>query len=127
MSAPPPHTKTSSGKTNSELNRVAPGSTSAIRGDRKISVSTGAMLFLFLDFITKGKEARAISIMFAGLTVANLLGVPVGTYIGHHFSWRMAYGIISFLGLVTLLSLYFWMPDLARSSGKNIFEQLSYY
>ena len=37
----------------------------------------------------KGKEAQAISIMFAGLTIANLIGVPISTYIGHHFIWRL--------------------------------------
>src|SRR5580692_6015438 len=39
----------------------------------------------------KGKEARAISMMFAGLTLANLLVVPLGTYVGHHYSWRYTF------------------------------------
>lgn len=75
----------------------------------------------------KGKEARAISIMFTGLTVANLLGVPIGTYIGHHFSWRISYGIVSILGLVTLSALYFWLPDVKKKSGNNVLQQLTYY
>ena len=45
----------------------------------------------------KGKEAQAISIMFTGMTIANLAGVPLGTYLGHHYSWRLTYGIISIL------------------------------
>lgn len=76
----------------------------------------------------KGKEAQAISYMFAGLTFANLLGVPMGTYIGHHFSWRWTFGIISVLGLITLLSLWFWMPDLEKRGGDDkLIKQLSYF
>ncbi|MEG0188991.1 MAG: MFS transporter, partial [Algoriella sp.] len=39
----------------------------------------------------KGKEAQAISIMFAGLTFANLVGVPLGTKLGQVFSWRLTF------------------------------------
>jgi DHA1 family arabinose polymer transporter-like MFS transporter len=45
----------------------------------------------------KGKQAQAISIMFAGLTIANLLSVPLGTYIGHHYSWRYTFVLIALL------------------------------
>ena len=58
----------------------------------------------------KGKEAQAVAFMFSGLTVANLLGVPLGTYIGHHFSWRYTFLLIAFIGLVTILALRLWMP-----------------
>lgn len=75
----------------------------------------------------KGKEAQAISIMFTGLTVANLIGVPIGTYIGHHFSWRYTYAIISCMGLITLLSLYFWVPKIAPQENTNIQSQLSFF
>lgn len=75
----------------------------------------------------KGKEAQAISIMFTGLTVANLLGVPIGTYIGHHFHWRYTYAIISLMGLITLLALYFWVPKIAPQENTNIKSQLSFF
>ncbi|MGS2761886.1 MFS transporter [Sinomicrobium sp. M5D2P9] len=58
----------------------------------------------------KGREAQAVAFMFSGLTVANLLGVPLGTYIGHHFSWRYTFLLIAFIGLVTILALRLWMP-----------------
>ena len=53
----------------------------------------------------KGKEARSIAVMFSGLTIANLAGVPVGTYIGHHFSWRYTFVLIAVIGLITIISL----------------------
>lgn len=75
----------------------------------------------------KGKEAQYISIMFTGMTIANLLGVPLGTFLGHHYSWRITYGIICFLGLGTALSIFFWLPNIASSNSENIFSQLSYF
>ncbi len=60
----------------------------------------------------KGKEARAISMMFAGLTFANLIAVPLGTYIGHHFSWRITFALIGLIGVITVLSLKWLLPAL---------------
>ncbi|HMR17953.1 MAG TPA: MFS transporter [Sphingobacterium sp.] len=74
-----------------------------------------------------GKEAQAISVMFTGMTIANLAGVPLGTYIGHHYSWQLTYGVISLLGLVTCLAIYFWMPQLPVNSNNNIKQQVSYF
>ncbi len=60
----------------------------------------------------KGKEAQAVSLMFAGLTIANLFGVPLGTYIGHNFSWRYSFAIVAIVGIITLFSLKYWLPYL---------------
>jgi len=68
----------------------------------------------------KGKQAQAISMMFAGLTVANLVTVPLGTFIGHHFLWRYTFGIVGAIGLLTLLFLKLWLPPLpANAVGNN--------
>lgn len=75
----------------------------------------------------KGKEAQAIAIMFTGMTLANLIGVPIGTYVGHNFSWRITYGIISLLGLITFFALLFWMPKVHQKSKTNLFKQLGYF
>ncbi|HUH36001.1 MAG TPA: MFS transporter [Moheibacter sp.] len=75
----------------------------------------------------KGKEAQAIATMFTGMTLANLIGVPIGTYIGHHFSWRITYAIISALGMVTFLALLIWMPKIHHRSSANLFKQLNYF
>ena len=75
----------------------------------------------------KGKEAQAIAFMFTGMTIANLAGVPLGTYIGQHYSWRITYGIIALLGLVTFFALYFWLPNLSSTTSGKITRQLSYF
>jgi len=74
-----------------------------------------------------GKEAQAISVMFTGMTIANLAGVPLGTYIGHHHSWRITYAVISLLGLLTFLAIYLWMPKLPVRKGSNILQQIRYF
>jgi len=75
----------------------------------------------------KGKEAQAVSIMFAGLTIANLMGVPLGTYLGHNYSWRYSFLLIAIIGLITLLCLQLWMPKLENNNTSNIADQLSFF
>jgi len=75
----------------------------------------------------KGKEAQAISVMFAGLTIANLIGVPFGTYLGHHLSWRYTFALIGVIGLVTLLCLQLWMPSLTNENKADVKQQLSFF
>jgi DHA1 family arabinose polymer transporter-like MFS transporter len=75
----------------------------------------------------KGKEARAISMMFAGLTIANIIGVPIGTYIGHAMSWRITFVIISGVGLLTLLSLQQLLPELPANGDGNLRKELQLF
>jgi MFS transporter, DHA1 family, arabinose polymer utilization protein len=75
----------------------------------------------------KGKEAQAISIMFSGLTLANLIGVPIGTYIGHHFIWRYTFVLIAIVGLLTFLFIYLWMPNLEKNQNVNMKTQLQFF
>jgi DHA1 family arabinose polymer transporter-like MFS transporter len=74
-----------------------------------------------------GKEARAISVMFAGLTFANLLGVPLGTYVGHQFDWRYTFVIIAAIGLITVIALLLWMPNLPATNTVNMKTQLKFF
>lgn len=67
----------------------------------------------------KGKEAQAVATMFSGLTIANLLGVPIGTYIGHHYSWRYTFLLIAFIGILTILALKLWMPQTEPKATKE--------
>lgn len=75
----------------------------------------------------KGKEAQSIAIMFSGLTIANVVGVPVGTYIGHNFDWRYTFVLITAIGLITFISLLMWMPNVASEKAGNIKSQLQFF
>lgn len=57
-----------------------------------------------------GKRTEAVSIMIVGMTVANLFGVPLGTYISGILSWRATFGIVGVWGLVALLLVRLWVP-----------------
>lgn len=75
----------------------------------------------------KGKEAQAIAIMFSGLTLANLIGVPIGTYIGHNFIWRYTFVLIAIVGLLTFLLISLWMPKLEKGETVNMKKQLGFF
>jgi len=75
----------------------------------------------------KGKEAQAIAIMFSGLTLANLIGVPIGTYIGHHFIWRYTFILIAIVGLLTFLFISLWMPNLENNNKVEMKTQLKFF
>ncbi|MEC9282371.1 MAG: MFS transporter [Bdellovibrionota bacterium] len=60
----------------------------------------------------KGKQASAVAAMFSGLTIANVIGVPLGTYIGHHFSWRITFALVALIGMTCAISAKFWIPQL---------------
>ncbi|WP_405296918.1 MFS transporter [Algibacter sp. Ld11] len=75
----------------------------------------------------KGKEARGIAIMFSGLTVANLLGVPLGTYLGKHFNWNISFMMVGIVGVLAVLSVKFWMPILKQSSESNFVKELKIF
>ncbi len=61
--------------------------------------------------VTPERATRAISMMFLGLTLSNVIGVPTATYLGQHIGWRSIFGGIALIGVVTLFALRAWLPD----------------
>ncbi|MBJ7516271.1 MAG: MFS transporter [Stenotrophomonas sp.] len=75
--------------------------------------------------VPKEKAASAIAIMFTGLTVALVTGVPLGTFIGQHLGWRATFLAVSGLGVVALLgSLAFVPRNLVQSAPATFRQQL---
>src|SRR5690606_21038216 len=56
------------------------------------------------------RRASAIAIMFTGLTVANILGVPFGTWLGQHYGWRATFWAVTAIGIVALAVLALAVP-----------------
>ncbi|CAB4769480.1 unannotated protein [freshwater metagenome] len=80
------------------------------------------------DLVDITKKARALSIMFTGLTVANVLGVPFGTWIGQQFGWRSTFLAISGIGIAAFIAIVVLVPidkphDLA-SGPRSIRQEL---
>lgn len=70
------------------------------------------------------RAARAVSTMFLGLTVANIVGVPAGTALGQHLGWRYAYLAVGVIGLVSLAALAVLVPHQPRGEGAGIRGEL---
>lgn len=60
----------------------------------------------------KGKSTEAISIMIAGMTVANLFGVPLGSFLSVTLSWRIGFLLVVIWGLVTFFYVWQWVPHI---------------
>lgn len=77
------------------------------------------------SLVAKEKEASAIAIMFTGLTVALVTGVPLGTWIGQELGWRATFLIVSILGFIALIGSAILVPsNLKKAAPAKISEQL---
>ena len=74
----------------------------------------------------KGKGAQAISIMVTGMTVANVLGVPLGTHISHAFSWRFTFMLVSVWALVLLWLIWRWIPVMEALPDTGLLGQFRF-
>ena len=60
--------------------------------------------------VPEHKKAQAIAMMFAGLTLANVLGVPFGTALGEAVGWRNTFWAVVVIGFAAAFALYAWLP-----------------
>lgn len=75
--------------------------------------------------VPANKRASAISIMFTGLTVAIVSGVPFGTFIGQQFGWRATFIGVAVLGLIGLVSGWLLIPaDIKNENRSTLVSQL---
>ncbi|MBA6222754.1 MULTISPECIES: MFS transporter [unclassified Colwellia] len=75
--------------------------------------------------VSKDKAASAIAIMFTGLTVALVTGVPLGTYIGQTFGWQATFLAVALLGLIALIGSALLVPNnLKQAAATKISAQL---
>ncbi|KKB12779.1 arabinose transporter permease [Devosia geojensis] len=62
------------------------------------------------SLVAEDRRASAIAIMFTGVTLATVLGVPFGTWLGQHYGWRSTFWAVALVGLVALLVLATFVP-----------------
>ena len=62
----------------------------------------------------EGKSAQAIAVMFSGLTIANVIGVPLGTYLGNQYDWSVSFLMVGVVGILALASVFYWMPQFEK-------------
>lgn len=71
------------------------------------------------DLVAEDRRASAISIMFSGLTVATVTGVPLGTFIGQQLGWRAAFAAIVIVGIIALIANLILVPGNLRKGVRT--------
>ncbi|MFD0672173.1 MFS transporter [Cohnella sp. GCM10027633] len=78
-----------------------------------------------VQLVPKEKQASAIALMFTGLTVATVTGVPLGTYIGQAFGWRATFWGVAVLGVVGIAAIARLVPsDLKQAAPAKLNDML---
>ncbi|MGG3573036.1 MFS transporter [Bacillus gobiensis] len=73
------------------------------------------------NLVPENRRASAISMMFTGLTVATVTGVPIGTFIGQQSGWRMAFLAIVIVGIIAFLANIFLVPSHLQKAARTTF------
>lgn len=77
------------------------------------------------QLVTKEKAAAAIAMMFTGLTVALVTGVPLGAYIGQHFGWQTTFLTVMSLGVIAFIGALLFVPkNLQQPKPVKLMQQL---
>lgn len=110
------------------LSALAPSYEMMMLGRIVAALSHGAFFgigaVVAANLVPANRKAAAISLMFAGLTVANVLGVPIGTFIGQAAGWRSTFWVISVIGVVSLIGIALLIPAMAgRTGGGSILAE----
>ena len=74
------------------------------------------------NLVPRNQRAQAIALMFSGLTLANVLGVPAGTALGQAFGWRSAFWAIVPIGFIAATALFFFVPPQSAGATNIVHE-----
>jgi DHA1 family inner membrane transport protein len=69
------------------------------------------------------RRSQAIALMFTGLTLANVLGVPAGRLIGHQFGWRTTFAAVVIIGLIAVAALALLLPRRIAASKASLVRE----
>jgi DHA1 family inner membrane transport protein len=76
------------------------------------------------ELAPSGKQASAIAIMFTGVTLAYVLGVPLGTLIGQEFGWRFTFWAVTIFGALAIISIIALVPRMSHGSAPSLRQEL---
>jgi len=101
-----------------------------LMGARMITALTHGTFFgvgavIASNLVRPDKRAGAVSIMMAGLTIANIIGVPLGTFVGQHMGWRSSFGAIAIMGIIALIGILIFIPQIRHDKPASIVKQIS--
>ena len=73
-----------------------------------------------------GKVTAAVAGMISGMTVANLVGIPFGTWLSQEFSWRYTFLLIAVFNIAVMVSVAFWVPNISDETKGKLREQFHF-
>ncbi|MEK8130512.1 MFS transporter [Paenibacillus filicis] len=76
------------------------------------------------NLVAPNRRAAAVSVMMAGLTVANIIGVPFGTFIGQNMGWRAAFLAVVVMGIITLVGIVALIPKIPHDPSSSFIRQI---
>lgn len=79
------------------------------------------------DMVASNRRAGAIALMFGGLTVANVLGVPLGTFLGQQLGWRSTFWAITIIGVVALVGIRMLVPPAPAPADTSLRGELGVF
>ncbi|MFF8946349.1 MFS transporter [Streptomyces sp. NPDC014864] len=111
------------------LSALAPAFSVMLIGRVVASLAHGAFFgigsVVAADLVAPDKKAGAIAMMFTGLTVANVVGVPLGTLLGQSAGWRVTFTVVAALGVVGLAGIARLVPEMPRPQGVRLRHELA--
>lgn len=110
------------------LTALAPTFPIALAGRILTAFNHGAFFgigsIIAASLVAKDRQASAIAFMFSGLTLANLFGVPAGTWLAQVYDWRLVFWLIAGIGLVTVISVALLVPRIEAGKAIALKEEL---
>ncbi|MBO9099014.1 MULTISPECIES: MFS transporter [unclassified Rhizobium] len=77
------------------------------------------------NLVASDRKASAVALMFTGLTLANVLGVPLGTALGQAYGWRAPFWAVAILGVASIIGLMLVLPKTETAPKSNILGEIS--
>ncbi|WP_034916753.1 MULTISPECIES: MFS transporter [Erwinia] len=77
------------------------------------------------SLVAPGKQASAVALMFTGLTLANVLGVPLGTWFGQLFGWRATFWGVAMIGILAFIALFVSLPRHREEKPVHLASEIS--
>lgn len=84
----------------------------------------GVAAVIAASLVAPTKRGRAISMVMLGLSIANVVGVPLATWIGQQWGWRLLFIMVAVIGAITVLSIWFVVPQQAAPHNASIRSEL---
>lgn len=79
------------------------------------------------DMVAENKRGSAIALMFGGLTAANVLGVPLGTFLGQQAGWRATFWAVTAIGVITLIGVQLLVPSSTVATRVDLRRELAVF